>query len=90
LHPISNLITFPPSPPVREPISVAIPFDLLKKRRVTMEDVNVRIVRERWAGWGKGDLPLLSSLKVVMHISCQKGSHGKADGKKKSDREGKK
>jgi hypothetical protein len=50
LRPIPNLITSPISPAAREPISVAIPFDLVRKRRVTMEDVNVSNVRERWAG----------------------------------------
>jgi hypothetical protein len=55
-----------------------------------MEDVNVSNVREMWAGCRKGDLPLLSSLRVVIHSSCQKGLHDKADGKKKSDGEAKK
>jgi hypothetical protein len=31
---------------------------------------------------------LLSSLKIVMHSSCQRRCHGKVDGKKKSDGEG--
>jgi hypothetical protein len=38
-------------PAAREPISVAISFDLPRKRRVMTEDVNVSKVRERWTGW---------------------------------------
>jgi hypothetical protein len=83
LHPTPNLATCPSSPAAKEPIYVAISFDLLKKRRVIIEVVNVSDVRERWAGSGEGDLPLLSALRVIMHISCQRGCHGKADGKKK-------
>jgi hypothetical protein len=41
LRPIPNLITCPSCPAAREPISVAILFDLLRKKRVMMEDVNV-------------------------------------------------
>jgi hypothetical protein len=48
-----------------------------------LEEVNVSNVRERWTGCWKGDLPLLSSLKAVMHDSCQRGYHGKADVRKK-------
>jgi hypothetical protein len=35
----------------REFISVAITFDLLRKKRVMMEYVNVGNVRERWTRW---------------------------------------
>jgi hypothetical protein len=87
LRPIPNLITCPSSPGVRESISAAILSDMLRKRRVRMKHVNVSNVRERWAGCGKGDLPLLSSLRIVMHSSCLSGCHGKADGDKKSDGE---
>jgi hypothetical protein len=45
-----NWYTCPSSRAAREPISVAMSFDLLRKRRVMMEDVNVSNVRERWAG----------------------------------------
>jgi hypothetical protein len=83
LRPIPNLTTCPSSPAARELISVVLLFDLLRKRRVMMEDVNVSNVRERLTGYWKGDLPLLSTLRVVMHSSCHRGSHGKADGKKK-------
>jgi hypothetical protein len=36
LHPIANLTTCPSSPAAREPISVVISYDLLRKRRVMM------------------------------------------------------
>jgi hypothetical protein len=49
LRPIPNLTTCSSSPAARELISVAISFDLLRKRRV-MENVNVSNVRERWTG----------------------------------------
>jgi hypothetical protein len=49
LCPIPNLITLTPSPAAREPIAVAIPFDLLRKRRVLMQ-VNVSNVRKKWTG----------------------------------------
>jgi hypothetical protein len=55
-------------------------LSLPRKRRVMMEEVNVSTVREGWAG---GDLPLLSSPRVVMHSSYQRGCHGKFGGKKK-------
>jgi hypothetical protein len=71
-------------------MSVAILLNLLRKRRVKMEGVSVSNVREGWTVCWKGDLPLASLLMVVMHSSCQRGSHGNAEGKKKSDGEGKK
>jgi hypothetical protein len=40
------LTTCPSSPAAREPISVAILLNLLRKRRELMEDVNVSNVRE--------------------------------------------
>jgi hypothetical protein len=52
------------------------------------EDVNVSN-EER----GKQDAEmgtLLSSLRIIIHSSCQRGSQDKVDGKKKSNREGKK
>jgi hypothetical protein len=52
-----DLITCPSSPGAREPISVATPFDLPRKKRVMMEGVNVSNERERWTGYRKGDLP---------------------------------
>jgi hypothetical protein len=73
----------PSIPAAREPIFVVIPFDLLRKRRLVVKDVDVGNVRERWAGGRKGGLPLLPSLRVVMHTSFQRGRHGKTDGKKK-------
>jgi hypothetical protein len=79
----SPLTTCPSSPGSRKPISIVTSFDPLRKRRVMMEDVNVSNVREGWPGCCKGDIPLLSSLKVVMHGSCQRVCHGKVDGKKK-------
>jgi hypothetical protein len=45
---IPDLTTGPFSPSAREPIPVVIPIDLLRKRRVMMEDVNVSKARERW------------------------------------------
>jgi hypothetical protein len=36
LAPLSNIITCPSSPDAREPISVAIPFDLLRKKEALM------------------------------------------------------
>jgi hypothetical protein len=42
-----NLTTYTSSHGVREPISAATSFDLLRKRGVIMEDVNVSNVRER-------------------------------------------
>jgi hypothetical protein len=62
-------------------------IDLLRRRGVMIEDVNVSNLRVRWTGCGKGDLPLLSSLKAVMHSSCQRGAKPKSMGKKKSDGE---
>jgi hypothetical protein len=47
LRPIPNL-TCLSSPAAREPISVAIVLNLLRKRRVMMADVNVSNVREWW------------------------------------------
>jgi hypothetical protein len=46
LVPIPNLTTCPSSPAIRESIFVAISFDLLRKRRAKMDDVNVSNVRE--------------------------------------------
>jgi hypothetical protein len=55
LRPIPSRTTSPSSPNAREPISVAIPSDLLGKIRVKMEDVNVSNVRERWTRWWEGE-----------------------------------
>jgi hypothetical protein len=41
----------PSSPAARELRSIAISFDLLRKRRLTMKDVEISNVRERWTGW---------------------------------------
>jgi hypothetical protein len=53
-----------------------------------MEDINTSKVRERWAGCCKGDLPLVSSLRVIINSLCQRESLGKSDGKKKGMRKG--
>jgi hypothetical protein len=50
LRPIPNLTTCPSSLGAREPISVAILLNLIRKRRELMDDVNVNTARERWAG----------------------------------------
>jgi hypothetical protein len=42
----SVITTYPSSSGAREPISVAVSFNLLRKRRVRMEDVKVSKVRE--------------------------------------------
>jgi hypothetical protein len=41
LHPIPNLTTCQSSPDARKPTSVAIPLNLLRKRRIKVKDVNV-------------------------------------------------
>jgi hypothetical protein len=41
LRPIPSLSPCPSSPANREPIFVAIPFDLLRKRRAMMQQANV-------------------------------------------------
>jgi hypothetical protein len=50
LCPIPNLTTCTSSLATREPTSVAILSNHLRKRRVMVEDGNVSIVRERWTG----------------------------------------
>jgi hypothetical protein len=52
-----------------------------------MKDVNVSIVRERWTECWKRDLPLLPSLKVVMHSSYQRGVPWQSRWKEKCDEE---
>jgi hypothetical protein len=50
LRPIPELTICPSSPAAREPLSFAISVDLLRKRRVMMDNVDVSNVRERWTG----------------------------------------
>jgi hypothetical protein len=62
------------------------------KKKSNDEGVKVSKVREGWAVCWKGELPLLSSLRVVMHCSYQRGRQVEADGreeekKKKGDGE---
>jgi hypothetical protein len=45
----------PASPSAREPIIVAILFNLVRKRRVMMKDVDVGNVSPRWTRWGEGE-----------------------------------
>jgi hypothetical protein len=55
MRPIPNLTTCPTSPAAREPISVAIPFDLLRKRGAVMQMANVGHGEKRRSSWeGKG------------------------------------
>jgi hypothetical protein len=65
LRPIPDLTACPSIPAVREPIFVAILLNLLRKRRVTMEDVKFSKVRQRWTNCRNGDLPLVSLLRIV-------------------------
>jgi hypothetical protein len=41
LHPIPNITTCPSSPGAREPISVVIRFDCLRKKEAMMQKANV-------------------------------------------------
>jgi hypothetical protein len=87
---IPNLTARPSSPGAIKPITVAILLNPVRKWRVMMKDVDISNVRGRWTGYWNRDLPLLSSLMVVMHSSCQSESHVEVEGKKKSDgKEGK-
>jgi hypothetical protein len=51
LRQMPNLTLCPSSPAAREPISVVIPSDLPRKRRVMLKDVNASNARERWTRW---------------------------------------
>jgi hypothetical protein len=75
LRPISNLSSCASSPCVREPISIAIPFGLLRKKRAMMQKANVshgkvkmdKVVRRR-------ELPCIRRLKYlhrVQDVRCE-------------------
>jgi hypothetical protein len=84
LIPIPNLSAYcPSSPAAREPISIPILLNLVRKSRVMVKVVKVSNVGERWTRCRKEDLPLLSSLKVVVNSLCYRRNLGKGGGKKK-------
>jgi hypothetical protein len=82
-------VHMPIQPWRREPISVAISFDLLRKRRVMMEDVNVSNVGERWT-MGKERITLRSLFNVVHRGRVVRDAVLLPMGKKKSDEDAKK
>jgi hypothetical protein len=55
LRPIPNLTTCSSSPAVREPISVVIPSDLLRKKDNWCKRLMLVIVWQRWARWRERD-----------------------------------
>jgi hypothetical protein len=66
LRPISNLSTCPSSPGAREPVSVGILSNLLRKRRVIMKDVNVSHGKPKMDKMVKRRVTLCSSFTVVL------------------------
>jgi hypothetical protein len=91
MSPIPNPSPCPSSPGAREPISVVIPFDLLRKNRALMQNANVNHGKANMDKVRRRRLPCVRQLGEpykgwIVHGAVILSMEGKSDGEAKKKR----